>query len=327
NATDRASSPKGKPVIARPVRFAADRLTLEAVGTGRARYSVMLRSATPGKVMELALAADERFKKGDKLLQIDDAEQRVVVALAEARLDQAKTVLSRAERLAGAGTVTEARLDEARSAARVAQLELERQRVLLADKKLLAPFDGVSGIPNIEAGAWVDTDDEIATFDDRSEIEVEFDLPETLLSRVSRGMSVIATTPAAPGRVFTGRVTAIGSRVGIENRTAKVRVALPNPDDVLRPGSSFVIKLDLQGRRYPSVPELAVQFSRGALYVWRVNNGKAERVDVEMVRRREGDVLVDGPLNAYDLVIIEGTQRLREGRALDVRGLQPGEAS
>ncbi|MEM8796217.1 MAG: hypothetical protein AAGE61_11670, partial [Pseudomonadota bacterium] len=41
NATDRASSPKGKPVIARPVRFAADRLTLEAVGTGRARYSVM----------------------------------------------------------------------------------------------------------------------------------------------------------------------------------------------------------------------------------------------------------------------------------------------
>ena len=153
---------------------------------------------------------------------------------------------------------------------------------------------------------------------------VEFDLPEALLARVREDMPVTATTPSSPQNSYSGRVVALDSRIVASSRTAKARVAIENERDALRPGASFTINLELPGETYPLVPELAVQFSKGALHVWRVRDGKAERVEVAMVRRQSGSVLVDGPLQKGDLVVVEGTQRLNNGEAVTVLGAEDG---
>jgi multidrug efflux pump subunit AcrA (membrane-fusion protein) len=54
------------------------------------------------------------------------------------------------------------------------------------------------------------------------------------------------------------------------------------------------------------------------LQVWRVSDGTAEPVRVELVRRRDGQVIVDGPLTEGEQIIVEGTQRLRPGIAVNV---------
>ena len=134
------------------------------------------------------------------------------------------------------------------------------------------------------------------------------------------GQAVTATSPSAPGASLEGSVSTIDSRISAASRTVKVQVRIPNPDDRLRPGASFTVRLDLSGDTYARVPELAVQFSRGSLNVWRVTDGKAERVEVTLVRRQDGAVLVDGPLAEGDMVVIEGTQRLNPGKAVNVVG-------
>jgi RND family efflux transporter MFP subunit len=170
----------------------------------------------------------------------------------------------------------------------------------------------------LDAGDRVAEDAEITSFDDRSRILVEFDVPEALLGRMSLGLKVEARTPAVERETFDGEITAIDSRVDAATRTARVRVAIENPADVLRPGASFAINVDLRGQDYPAVPELALQFSRGSLNVWRVDDGVAEPVEVQLVRRRSGIVLVDGPIAPGDRVVIEGTQRLRPGTSVTV---------
>jgi Membrane-fusion protein len=115
-------------------------------------------------------------------------------------------------------------------------------------------------------------------------------------------------------------VVALDSRLDVNSRTARVRVALPNPDDALRPGASFAVRLELPGDVHPVVPELAVQFSRGDVYVWRVVDGAAEKVEARLVGRRDGDVLLDGPLQPGDRVVVEGAQRLSPGRAVSEQG-------
>lgn len=310
----------GIPVIVAPVAVARDDLVLEVVGTGRARRSVTLRSETDGNVVESVLAPGQRFEDGDLLLRIDDAVQRLALALAQTRLAEAERVLTRYERLEGTGAATSATLDERATAAELARIEVRQAREELADRTLRAPFDGVSGLPEVEVGDRVESGDAIASFDDRSAILVEFDLPEALLARVRPGMPVTATTPAFAKRRFEGAVSAIDSRVDPVTRTARIRVAIPNADDVLRPGASFTVRLELSGAHYPLVPELAVQFSRGALHVWRIRDGRAERVEVRLVRRRAGEVLVDGPLAEGEQVVVEGTQRLGPGKAVDIIG-------
>jgi RND family efflux transporter MFP subunit len=313
-------TPRGTPVIVAPVREARDDVALEVIGTGRAARSITLRSEASGKIEMLALAPNARFIEGDVLMRLEDEEERLALRLAETRLEDARRTLERVRSLQGRGVAPDARLDEVATAEAVAALERERAEQALEDRVLRAPFDGVSGLPSVEVGDWIDNDVDIAAFDDRTHVLVGFDVPEAVLSRVTEGLRVTARTPAVPGRTFEGTVVAVDSRVDPTSRTARVRVTIPNEDDVLRPGSSFTIRLDLPGRMWPAVPELALQFARSGLHVWRVVDGEAERVDVRLVQRRAERVLVDGPLEPGDLVVVEGTQRLRPARPVRVIG-------
>lgn len=317
----------GVPVIVAPVQVAEDALVLEAVGTGRARRSVMLRVDSAGKVVEMAMRPGERYHEGEILLRLDDTEARLAVELAMTQREEVGRVRDRTERLADTGAVSTVRLREALTAAEIARIEFEQARETLGDRLLRAPFDGVAGFSEVEIGDRVDTSAAIASFDDRSVILVGFDLPEALIGRITPGMAVSATTPAVPGQRFEGKIAEIDSRIAAESRTVRVRVAIDNPDDVLRPGGSFTVRLELPGERYPVVPELALQFARGSLYVWRIQDGVAERVEVRMIRRRSGEVLVEGPLGATDLVVIEGTQRLAPGEDVEIVATDTGGAA
>lgn len=317
----------GVPVIVAAVGSARDDLVLEVVGTGRAKRSVVLRSEDAGRIVALALEANAEFQAGDVLMRLEDEEERLALSLAQTRLAEAERLRERISTLQGRGVAADARLDEVATAATIARLEVEQAREALANRVLTAPFDGVSGLPRVEVGDRIDSDMDIATYDDRSSLLVEFDIPETALARVQRGLSVDASTPAFPDRLFAGTVTAIDSRVDPDSRTAEVRVSIANSDDLLRPGGSFTIRLSLPGPRYPSVPELSVLFARGGLHVWRVADGRAEKVDVRLVRRRRGRVLVDGPLEVGDQVVVEGTQRLNTGTPVNVIGARAGETA
>lgn len=305
------------PVIVETVRYANDDLRFEVVGTGRAQRSVTLRAEADGKIVWSSLAAGAVFNEGDELLRLDNTEQRLALELAETQLAEAERIRARFTRLMDLGTTAVARLDEVETAAEVARIQVERARDALADRTVRAPFDGVAGLPEVEVGDWIDSGMEVANFDDRTVLLVEFDLPEGLLGRVAPGLPVEATTPAFQQRTFSGEVVTVDTRLDEASRTAKVRVALPNTDDSLRPGASFTIRVGLKGAAFPLVPELAVRFSRGALYVWRIVDQKAEQIEVQMIRRREAAVLVDGPLELGDRIVVEGMQRLSPGS--DVR--------
>ncbi len=306
------------PVIVAPVALKADDVRVAVVGTGLARRSVTLRAKADGVVVALALAPEKRFSSGDALLSLDDRDAKLALALAETRAADAERVLARAARLRRSGVGTEATLDDARTKAEVARLEAEQGRRALDDLTLRAPFDGVASLPGVEIGDRVETGDAVGRFDDRSAIRVEIALPEALLPRVRVGMPATATTPSAPGRVFSGSVAEIDSRVDPGTRAVTLRVEIPNGDDVLRPGASFTVALELGGEAYPATPELAIQFSRGTLFVWRVEGGTVARVPVRLVRRRAGEVLVDGALKEGDLVVVEGSQRLEEGETVEI---------
>lgn len=319
-ATPAPDRPSGVPVVVARVAESADDIVLETVGTGRARRSIALRADAAGKVVEMRLAAGKPAAAGAVLLRLEDTDQRLALALAEARLAEAERVLDRYEALETRAVTSTARLTEARTAREIARLERDQAEAALADRTLRAPFDGVSGLPQVETGDRISAETVIASFDDRSEILVGFDLPEAYLARLEAGAEISARTPAYPGETFAGGIDAVDSRVDPVSRTTRVRVALPNAGDRLRPGASFTVRVTLPGATRPVVPELALQFERDGPYVWAVREGESRRVPVRLVRRRAGRVLVDGPLVPGDPVVVEGVQRLREGRDVTVVG-------
>ncbi len=306
----------GVPVIVETVttRRAVDRL--QAIGDGRAKQSITVYPDVSGVIAEVGFEAGDKLKQGDVIIRLNDAKERLAIAIAEAKRAEAERTLKRYETLIERNAVAEATVDTARTALRTAELELEQAREALADRTIRAAFDGVTGIPQVDVGDRVSETTAITTFDDRSVILVEFEAPEIYLDRITVGQSITATTAGLRGRRFEGRITAINSRVDPQSRSVRLRAALENPGDVLRSGMSFTVNLSLDAGEFPSVAELALLYGSDGAYVWAVDDGNVQQVAVSVVKRDEGRVLVDGDLERGQLVVVEGTQRLRPGRAV-----------
>lgn len=313
------------PVIVEPVAKAEDIARLTAVGTGQARHSITIYPKLSGQIVALDFEAGDKLSEGQILVRLDERQAKLAVELAQAKQAEAMQTLERYEILLKRNTMAEATVQTARTAAKTAALELEQAQEALLDRTVKAPYAGFVGIPKVEIGDRVSETTAIVTLDDRSSIEVEFSVPEAYLSRLKTGLPIKASNTGFRGRVFEGKIAEIDSRIDPATRTVNLRAVIPNPNDLLRAGMSFDITLTLNGPEYPSIPELALQWEREGGYVWRITDGKAEKIAVSTVKRAEGRILVEGELETGDLVVVEGTQRLRPGRDVNFKNAAPEE--
>lgn len=317
-AAPKKSAGKGVPVLVEAVGEMRDSVLVEAIGTARAKLSVTLFPAAAGEIVAFPVETGQQVRKNDIVMRLDARDAQLQVRVAETRVKEAENALQRAQRLKDNNVRSRANVEDAEVILERARLELGQAREALSDRTMRAPFDGIVGIPKVENGDRVTTATEIITIDDRSTLLVEFEVAERNLSRLKLDMPVKARTPSFRDRVIEGHINKIDSRVDPVSRTVRVRAAFENKDDSLRPGMSFFVHLDLPGEMLPSVPELALQWQDGESFIWRVTDGKAERVTVVSKRRLNSKVLIEGDVQPGDIVVVEGVQRLRPGRLVEI---------
>ncbi|MEE4299721.1 MAG: efflux RND transporter periplasmic adaptor subunit [Pseudomonadales bacterium] len=316
----------GVPVVAEPVRFEAERIRIEAVGTARARRSVELYPEAAGEVVAVNFTPGQRVAEGDVLLELDARDERLALELADVRLDEARRLLERYEASQGRGEATVAAtvVDTARSAVEAARIERDRARVALDKRTVRAPFAGVVGLTEVDPGDRIDPTTLIANMDDRGALLVRFPVPEAFAGRLSPGDPIEIETWTVGRRSALGAIVDVDSRIDPTSRAFNARAEVENPDDSLRPGMSFRVGLDLVGDRWPSVPEVSLLWGADGPYVWVVDEGRARRVDVAVVQRKQGRVLVDGDIAPGTEIVAEGVQRMRANlplRTLDAEML------
>ena len=316
-APARSFAPQTVSVIAESLQFESAQTRVEAVGTSRAVLSAELYPAASGEVVAVNFEPGQTVRKGDVLVQLDSREERLAVGLAEIKLADATRLYERYSRSADSGAVLPTTLDTARAAMETARLELERAKVALDDRTIEAVFDGHVGATDVDPGDRVSPTTLITTLDDRSSLLVSFEVPEAFIGELTVGERIRLETWSAAMPAVSGEVVDIGSRIDPRNRTFVARARVDNPDDTLRPGMSFRVSADVEGERYAVVPETAVLWGAEGAYVWSIVDGKAQRTPVKVVQRREGRVLIDGELGANGMVVVEGTQRMRNG--IDVK--------
>lgn len=310
-------------VIVRPLHLAEDRQIVQAIGTGKAERSVTLYPSVDGEIVELSFHAGDHVEAGDVLVRLDSDAERLAVRAAEVEKAELRRRVQRLETLAKTGTATTVALDEAETALELADVRLDQARVALEDRVVRAPFAGVLGIANVDPGDRITTETAIATLDDRSSLLVDFLVPERVSARIRVGQHLPVRAWALGDEDIPGTLVAIGSRIDPETRMLLARARIPNPEERLRPGTSFAVHLTVPGEHYPVVPEVAVLWNRDGSHVWRVTetadgNAIAEKVFVTVVRREKGRALVSGALAVGDRIVVEGLQSMRPGRSVEV---------
>jgi RND family efflux transporter MFP subunit len=308
------------PVVTAPVAMTETADRVSAIGTAEAARTVVIFPRTTGMVTEIDFTPGERVMAGATLVRLDDDSERIAVEQARIALADADAKAVRNDRLAETRAISAAERDTARFEQSKARLALQEAELNLSRRFITAPFAGVVGLTSIEVGDMVSNSTEIVTLDDRSNIKVEFRVPEAFAARLAIGQSIEVVTPSQPGIQFAGKITALGSRIEADSRTLVTQATVKNPDDVLRPGMSFAVTVHFPGVQKTAVPAPSVQWDRDGAYVWTVDEGKAKRVGVGIIERTKDTVLVSGDLKPGDPVVVEGIQSLRAGVAVEMAG-------
>jgi len=300
-------------VIVEPLQFEAARTRVEAVGTSRALRSVDVYPATSGEVVAVDFEPGQSVSAGDKLIELDRREEDLAVRSAKIKLAEAERLFDRYQRSADSGAVVLTILDAARAAVETAKLDLRQAEITLDNRTVTAAFDGFVGTTEVDRGDRIDTGTMITTLDDRSALLVSFAVPETLIGELVVGESASLETWNSRIPLVSGKIIDIGSRINPQTRTFVARIRVANDDDTLRPGMSFRVAAEIEGQLYPVVAETGVQWGADGAYVWSIEDGKAKRVEVQVIERREGRVLIDGDFRESAVVVVEGIQRMQEG--------------
>ncbi len=200
----------------------------QAVGTLRSRQSVMLRPEIGGRIKELGFTDGARVRRGQMLVQLDDALQRADLRQALAQVSIAKANLKRNEELVAQNFVAKRVLDESAASLQVAEAQLGLSCARLSRMVLLAPFDGTLGIRNINLGDFVKDGADLVNLEDTSSMYVDFRLPERFQGKLKLQQPVELLLDAVPGRKFKARIEAIDPLLDANGRSVGVRAVLPN---------------------------------------------------------------------------------------------------
>ncbi len=246
--------------------------------------------------------------------------ESIVVDKARVALKDAQTKLSRAESLRLSNTVSAVQLSEAELAVDNAALNVREAELALDRRAIKAPIGGIVGILPINAGNYITTSTTVAMIDDRSDLLVDFWVPERFAPAITIDLPATATSIARPGETFSGAISAIDNRVDPASRTLHVQAKITNPKDTLREGMAFQMSIGFPGDTYPTVDPLAIQWGTEGAYVWRIADNKAERVLVRIVQRNTASVLVDAAIDPGDQIVAEGVQSVRQGGLVQVQG-------
>lgn len=292
-----------------------------AVGSLVSNESVVLRPEVAGRIAVIGFRDGSAVRRGDVLVELDAAVQRAELEQARAALTLAESSFHRAQDLFARKFVSQSSLDSARAQLEVARAGVALAQARLARMQIRAPFDGVVGIRSVSPGDFVKDGDALVNVEDIATLKVDFRLPEQYLDRVRAGQVLSLASDALPGERFAATVDAVDPLVDAQGRALRLRARLNNPEMRLRPGGFVRVRLILAERgEVVMVPETALVPAPGNVqFVYRVAEGKAQRVVVGTGVRREAMVeIVDG-LQAGDQVVIAGQLKLRDGAPVQVR--------
>jgi membrane fusion protein (multidrug efflux system) len=313
-------------VVTAPVRSERLSFELEALGTAGANESVNITAKVANQVAAVRFSEGQQVRRGDVLVELDGAQERADLAVAEAALAESRSQYKRSRELYTTRVLSDQQLEQIEATFKANEARVVAARARVGDTVIRAPFDGRVGLRRVSVGSLISPGTVITTLDDTSTIKLDFTIPETFLSVVQPGLEIAARSVAYPDSSFGGRISSVDSRVDPATRSVTVRALLPNPKGLLKPGMFLTVRLSRGAVDALMVPEQALVPEQGDVFVFVVADGVAEKRRVRIGERRVGDVQIVEGLSEGELVVTEGTQKLRDGAAVRLQGAPPAAA-
>jgi membrane fusion protein (multidrug efflux system) len=305
------------------------------VGEVLAPQSIALRNEVEGRVIAVGFAAGDQVKKDQMLLQLDASEEIAQLRGAQADTALAQQSLLRYEKLTEKNVSSREQFDQARAQFALATARSQALQAVINKKTLTAPFDARAGLHTLQAGQYLAANTLITQLVGNQQILwVDFSMPQQL-ANITVGTSVSVTAREVLASPLKGNVIAIDPSLSTASRNIKLRAAIDNTSETLKPGMLVDVEVTTSPmKKVFSVPATAIQYSKDGTYVFVIvtddkNQLRAKRREVKTSSEKSGYVLVESGLSNDEQIAANGAYKLHDGMLAKVKqpNLKPVEKS
>jgi multidrug efflux system membrane fusion protein len=321
------------PVSSALVETGELRLYLTALGSATALNTITVKSRADGQLQKIHFTEGQLVKEGDLLAEIDPRQYEVSLAQAQgqlardtAQLENAKRDLERYESAREA--ITQQQLDQAR--ATVAQYtgtvqadqgSVDNYKLQLSYCRITAPISGRVGLRMVDEGNLVRTSDAgLCVITEEEPISVIFSIPEDNLPLIRKSLaagqelSVEAFDRSMKNSLATGKLIALDNQIDVTTGTVRLKAQFDNKDHSLFPNQFVNVRM-LTGVMSDVllIPNSAVQLNGQARFVFVVADDAVTRRAIKVGRTEGEKTVVTEGLNAGEVVVTEGVDRLMDG--------------
>ncbi|MBD0686321.1 MULTISPECIES: MdtA/MuxA family multidrug efflux RND transporter periplasmic adaptor subunit [unclassified Pseudomonas] len=330
-----------------PVRVAAAvtgdfPLYYKALGTVTALNTINVRSRVGGELVKIAFEEGQMVKAGDLLAEIDPRPYQNALLQAEgtllqnqAQLKNAQVDLERYRGLYAEDSIAKQTLDTAaalvgqyQGTVKTNQAAVNDAKLNLEFTKIRAPISGRVGLRQLDIGNLVAANDTtaLAVITQTQPINVVFTLPEnnldTVLARYRSGakLPVEAWDRGDVKLQASGVLQSLDNQIDITTGTLKFKARYDNREQSLFPNQFVNVRLladTLKG--VVLAPSAAIQFGTNGTFVYALEGDKKVTIKQLKIGASDGEntVVTEG-LAVGDRVVLEGTDRLKEGSEVEV---------
>lgn len=281
-----------------PVKDQKSGLSFPLVGRVFASKSVEITPEVTARISKVHVASAQAVKQGQLLIELDHSMEEARLREETVRLDNQMRRLSMMQKLNSKGVVSLDSMEQLRAETEQQKAVVEARKAALEERKIYAPFSGVLSLHRLTPGELVRPGSVLLQLDDLSEVYVDFNIPERLMSQLVPGQKVVGTAEAWPNEKFNGVVREIDTHVKSDTLAIKIRVFFKNDNVRLLDGMMMEISLSLFGGKYAVIPLKSVLYQGDERYVFILNK------DRTVSRRR----IILGPVTGSFAAVLDGVR-------------------
>ncbi len=235
---------------------------LTATASLRAIKGVDITSEVQGLIKTIWFKPGQIVNQGDLILELNPDVESAQLRALEAQAELAQITYKRDKEQFIVHGVSQATLDMDEANLKSAIAQVDRQKALIAQKIIRAPFKGRLGISAVNLGQFLNPGDKIVTLQSLDPIYADFYLPQQDLAKIALNQTIFLTTDSYSQASFAGKITTINPIVDLHTRNVEVEGTLSNAEQKLLPGMYGVVTINTGAAQdYLTLPQTVISYN------------------------------------------------------------------